>query len=141
MLIEENKAFVQKFLDELYNKGNLALADEVVAPSLLRGAMKNAVVTLRTILPDLRLAVEELISEEDKIVARCTMSGTYSRRWLGSNLVSRSIEVSYIGIYRVNDNQVKAFWFLRDELSLLRQLGLLGALLVFAEFGKRLRGH
>jgi len=39
MPLEESKSFVSNFLDELYNKGNLAFGDEVIAPPLLRGAI------------------------------------------------------------------------------------------------------
>jgi predicted ester cyclase len=141
MSLEQSKSFVSSFLDELYNKGNLALADEVIAPPLLRGAIKRAVQTLREIFSDFRLTIEELIAEEDKVTARCIMRGTYKRNLFGMTIVNRSIEVDYIGIYRLSNNQIKAFWFLRDELSLVRQLGLVGAALLLVKFGKRLTGH
>ena len=141
MSLEQSKSFISNFLDELYNKGNLDLADEVIAPPLLRGAIKRAVETLREIFSDFRLAIEELIAEEDKVTARCIMRGTYKRNLFGMTIANRSIEVDYIGIYRLSDNQIKAFWFLRDELSLIRQLGFLGTILLLVKFGKRLTGH
>ncbi|HXD09744.1 MAG TPA: ester cyclase [Anaerolineales bacterium] len=137
MSLEQSKSFVSNFLDELYNKGNLALADQVIAPPLLRGAIKRAVQTLREIFSDFHLTIEELIAEEDKVTARCMMRGTYKRNLFGITIVNRSVEVDYIGIYRLGDNQLKAFWFLRDELSLVRQLGLLGTMLLLVKFGKR----
>ena len=141
MPLEESKSFVSNFLDELYNKGNLAFADEVIAPPLLRGAMKRAVETLREIFSDFCLTIEELVAEEDRVTARCIMRGTYKHNLFGMTLLNRSIEVDYIGIYRLSDNQIKAFWFLRDELSLVRQLGPLGTILLLVKFGKRLTGH
>ena len=141
MSLEQSKSFVSNFLDELYNKGNLALADEAIAPPLLRGSIKRAVETLREIFSDFRLTIEELIAEEDKVTARCIMRGTYQLTLFGMAVVNRSIEVDYIGIYHLNGNQIKTFWFLRDELTLVRQLGLLGTVLLLAKFRKRLTGQ
>jgi hypothetical protein len=35
MSVEENKALLRRFFEEVYNKGNLAVADELVAERVL----------------------------------------------------------------------------------------------------------
>src|SRR5689334_14165094 len=108
MSLEENKILIRKFLEELYDNGNVTVADEVVASPLLRGAMKNAVLLLREVFSDFQFTIEDMISEGDKVVARCLMRGIFTGRLWGVTLSTRSVEVSYIGIYRVDNNQVKA---------------------------------
>jgi predicted ester cyclase len=79
---EENKTFIRQFLEAVWNQGNLAVADEVIASPILRGAMKHAILLFRTLFPDLRFTVEDLIAEADQVVARCSLQGTFTRRWL-----------------------------------------------------------
>ena len=138
MPTEENKAYIRNFLDKLYNKGSLATADECIASPLLRSAMKRTVQTLRDIFPDLCLSVEELIAEGDQVVARCTIGGTINQKFLGLTLVNRSVEIDYLAIYHLKEDRIKSFWFQRDALGILRQIGLFGAALVFLKFGKRM---
>jgi predicted ester cyclase len=140
MSVEENKALIRKFLQELYNDGNATIADEVVASPILRSSMKNAVSMAHGLLSNFQFQVEDLIAEDDKVVARCLMSGTFTRRLFGLTLSNRSIEMSYIGIYRIENNQIKGFWFLGDTIAMLRQLGVGGIFLFFiGMFGRRAR--
>jgi predicted ester cyclase len=137
MPLTQNKLFIHKFLDDLYNNRDLTVADNVIASPILRGSIKRASQLPRETFTDFRLVVEELIEEEDKIVARCVMHGTFKRIFLGSTLVNRSIDVDIIGIFHINDQKIKGLWYLRDEIGLFKQLGPLGVILLLFKIGKR----
>ena len=82
---EENKVVVRRFFEEVINAGNLARADEFVTAEYvehqhLPGAegrhgievAKAFLSMMRGAFPDYRFAVEDLIAEGDRVVARVT---------------------------------------------------------------------
>ncbi len=86
---EENKALIQRFVEEAFNKGNLDIADEVYAPSFASHGpttpegpgspedVKQFVNLYRRAFPDLHTTVEDLIAEGDKATYRWTARGTH----------------------------------------------------------------
>ncbi len=76
------EALVQRFIEEVWNKGNLAVADELVAPRMtnhfsftpeLEGPedAKRNIAILRTAFPDIQYEIEELLAaERDMVVVR-----------------------------------------------------------------------
>lgn len=81
MAVEANKQIVRRFHTELW-AGHLAVVNELLAPDF-HGAVgtpqeiKEAVAQFRSLFPDLRYQIEELIAENDKVVVRWYVSGTY----------------------------------------------------------------
>ena len=84
---EENKSIVRCLLEEAYSTGNLAVVDEIIAPDYVHTGNSGRIVTgiefikqqitiERTIFPDLRVTIEEMIAEGEKVVAR----GRFGRR-------------------------------------------------------------
>ncbi len=91
---EENKAVVRRFAQEIVNRGNWALFDELVGPDYVehtpppgapptRETLLSAVQALRAAFPDLQTSEEDLIAEGDKVVYRGTLSGTHQAEFLG----------------------------------------------------------
>jgi predicted ester cyclase len=88
MSIEENKAIVRRY-QEIYNSNNLDALTEVVSeglrtPKIMPGipsGIEGAKVAHQIMLvgfPDYQTGIDDLIAEEDKVVARITMSGTHT---------------------------------------------------------------
>jgi len=86
-MVPENEAIVRRFFEELWNEGDLRVADELIAADHghdvggeeLRGpdGVKGAVTWLRTAFPDLRFEIDNLISDGDQAAVRWTASGTH----------------------------------------------------------------
>jgi len=86
---EENKVLVRRWIEEGVNKGNLAIIDELFDPDVVshdhlagdfRGTEdgpKRTVTTFRAAFPDIHFTIEDLITEDDKVVTRWTASGTH----------------------------------------------------------------
>jgi predicted SnoaL-like aldol condensation-catalyzing enzyme len=81
MDIEANKAIVLRYL-EMWNTGNVALADEVLAPAWVDHAhpevtgvesVKQAVGAIRATFPDFHIAVEHIVSEGNVVAFRGTI--------------------------------------------------------------------
>jgi steroid delta-isomerase-like uncharacterized protein len=147
MTPDENTVIFQRIWDELFNQRKLAAADELFAPDFVNHArlvqvretppppfplgpahMKQLVTTLTTAFPDLRITVDDIMVAGDKVVGRITMSGTHQGEFLGIPATGKAFRVSHIQIYRFAGGKAVEHWAVRDDLGMLRQLGLISTL-------------
>ncbi|HEY3228646.1 MAG TPA: ester cyclase [Roseiflexaceae bacterium] len=135
MSAEDNKHNVQRAFDGLFNRGELALADELASADFLnheappdapRGpeGLRQIVTMLRTAFPDIHYDVEEVIAEDDKVAARTTMQGTQTGPFMGIPPTGRRVVQAQIHILRFVGGKAVEHWAVRDDLRLLRQLGM-----------------
>ena len=88
-----------------------------------------------TTFPDWHMEIVELIASGDVVVVRARVSGTHkgvSRMQLNGMPVGvaptgKRFEVTHMHWYGLRDGQVVEHWANRDDLGMLRQLGLLSA--------------
>lgn len=130
---ETNKELVRR-LDAIWD-GDLAIVDELVADDFVNhnplvpdappgpAGFKRNVEALRTAFPDLEMATEDLIAEDDKVVFRAVGHGTHEGELLGIAPTGREVTLSGIVIFRIADGQVAERWGQFDSLGMLRQLG------------------
>lgn len=108
--------------------------DELVAPDLLfhapvptgltgAEALKRVWKVLLRAFPDIHVAVEETISEGDKIVVRNTVTGTHRGEYQGVPPTGKTVTYSEIFIFRFAGGRIAEVRGVVDVLSLLRQLG------------------
>ena len=138
MSIEErNKNLIRRSTEEIYNKGNYADIDKVVSSGFIihslnpereiRGAegAKNFVRALRTAFPDLKFTITDQFAEGEKVVTHYIVEGTHKGLFEGIPPTGKSFKVSAIDIDYITNGKVSECWSNLDELSLLRQLGVL----------------
>src|SRR5262249_55869509 len=133
MSLEENKAIVRRLFEEGLNRGNAAVADELIAggftnhniSSGTRGPaeFKSTIAMFRTAFPDVVFTIEDEIAEGDRVVARWVMRGTHLGAFRGVPPTGRSAAVGGIGIFRLEGGKVVERWSQLDSASLIRQLG------------------
>jgi predicted ester cyclase len=133
---EENKALFRRTYEELLNRGDLSVADELVAPEFVnhealpgrdRGpeSMRGLATMLRTAFPDLRFEIEELIAEGDVVAGRLTMSGTHEGPLMGTPPTGRSVRQDHMHFVRFESGKAVEHWGIRDDLGMMKQLGLM----------------
>jgi len=138
MTVEQNKQLVRHAFERLFNRGELALADELVSADFLnhdappdapRGpvGLRHLVTLLRTGFPDIHYEIEEVIAEDDKVVARTTMSGTHRGPLFGIAPTGRRVVQEQIHILRFADGKAVEHRAVRDDLGMLRRLGVIPA--------------
>ena len=137
MSLEENKELVRRIYDELWNERKLEVAEELIAQDAVNydtgllpqpfgpEEMKGTVRMVTAGFPDNRHEVEEMIAEGDKVVVRCTLTGTHEGEFMGIAPTGRSIEVSEIHVYRLEDGKAVEHRVGRDDLGAMRQLGVI----------------
>jgi steroid delta-isomerase-like uncharacterized protein len=130
MTLEDNKAAVRRFAGEVWNQGNLAALDELVAPDVTRNGppvgrvgMGGAVTMIRGGLPDLQGQIVDLIAEGDKVVWRYVSRGTHQGPLFGVPATGKRVEYTGTATLRLADGQIAEIWDNADALALLQQIG------------------
>lgn len=136
----ENKAQFRQIYEEMFNKGNLAIADELIAPDFLnheappgsnRGPelMRRLITMLHTAFPDVHYTIEEMLAEGDMVSCRMIMNGTHQGSFMGIAPTGRSVrQQAQMHLVRFRNGKVIEHWAVRDDLGLMRQLDVIPAL-------------
>ncbi len=136
---EDNKAFIRRWFEEVWNKGREEAIDEMFAEDgvayglsgddnePLRGpaGFKPFFRQFRAAFPDIEVVVEDTVCEGDKVAARCTVRAKHHGDTLGFAATHRQMEITGTGIARVRDGKMVEVWNNFDFISMYRQLGVL----------------
>jgi predicted ester cyclase len=137
MSTEQNKAMVRRYHEELFNKGNLAVADEVFDSNYANSAFdklglpsgpegfKQYASMIRTAFPDFHLSIEDQVAEGDKEVHRILARGTHKGNFMDIAPTNKQMEVSVIGIDRISGGKVVETWVEIDMFAMMQQLGVI----------------
>jgi len=109
---------------EAINTGNLDVVDELFIPELARPT-KRSFTVFRSAFPDWRMEIAELVAEGDTVVGRFRCSGTNQGEFKGVPPTGTRMEVDEVYFLRVEDGKFVDFWGLEDDLTRMRQLGLI----------------
>src|ERR671910_2807992 len=133
MSAEENKVVVRRLIDEVYNQGNLNVADELLAaeyvdhtvpPGKFAGGegLKRSVAKQRASSSDLHISIKEQIAEGDKVVTWVISSGTHDReRFLGLAPTGERMTMKHIFISRVVEGKIVEVWGVSDISDVWQQ--------------------
>jgi steroid delta-isomerase-like uncharacterized protein len=134
MTTEQNKALLRRVIQEAFNKGNLAVVDELIAPNYVFHVPRNEVkgtegfkqyiTMMRTAFPDIHLTLEDMIAEGDKVVHRAKFQGTHKGDLMGIAPTGKQVSIVATTISRfVGGKEVEAWQFI-DTLGFYQQLGV-----------------
>jgi steroid delta-isomerase-like uncharacterized protein len=133
---EANKALMARFIEQVWNRGNLAVADEIFhpdhtspsAPTLPPGPEGTKVIAtaFRNAFPDFHMTIDAIAAEDDRVAARFIETGTHQGELFGIPPTGKTVKFSEIGILRIADGKVVESWYDVDMLGLMGQLGVGG---------------
>ena len=137
---EENKVLVRRYFEEIWDKGNLDLIDELFTTNFVRHGpigtegevrglegFEGLVSSYRSGLPDLRIPIEDQIAEGDKVVTRWTAYGTHQGELLGNAPTGNQATLTGILVDRVSGGKIEEEWVDYDTLHLMQQIGAVPA--------------
>jgi steroid delta-isomerase-like uncharacterized protein len=136
MSAEENRQLIRRFYDEGWTKNNLDVYDELVVddftdhqamPGLPPGreGFKALNVMFRSAFPDLRVDVDNVVAEDDKVGCRWRSTGTHNGELFGIPPTGNKVDVTATVFYRVENGRLAEGWIARDDVGLMRQLGVI----------------
>lgn len=140
---EANKELVRRHFEEIFNRNNLAICDEIMAedfvehaaapfaqtaPGRVNGpqAMRAAAEWLLAQFPDLHMTIEAMIAEGDTVAVRILSEGTNLGALngvvppTGKRFMARQSHW-----FRVAENKLVEHWATREDLPAMLQLGII----------------
>ena len=117
----ENSALAYRYVEEVFNQGNLAVIDEIIDPAVVEhnpfpgqapgiAGEKQAVSMLRTAFPDLHTTIQDIITEDDKMVIRVTARGTQRGEFMGNPATGGEATMTEIHILRIANGMAVEHW-------------------------------
>ena len=130
---ELNRALTRRFFQEVWNDADEDAIDRYVAADAAgndptfgagREAFRAQWRKWQSAFTDLHFAIEEIVAEPDKVVARWVLTGRHTGTFLGVPATGREISVHGMSLDHIKDNQIVSGFDAWDELGLRRQLGV-----------------
>ena len=129
------KALARMYIEEVWNSGNLTSLEDLTTedfayhlarqPARDRDGMRAFLARTREAFPDWRVVIKGIVADEDAVAVRWTGQVTHLGSFHGVPPTGRTIEVSGINFYRLQDGKVAEEWEETDSLGMLAQLGVL----------------
>jgi len=133
---EHNKAIVRRLFAELWNNGNLSVADEIFAPTYTHhdpstpdfgkgpDSEKRRASLYRNAFPDIHLTIEDVIAEGETVMTRWSCRGTHKGDLNGMAPTGKHITLSGVTIARVSNGKIVEGYVNWDALGMMQQLGV-----------------
>ena len=139
MAAEQNKALIVRFVEELFNRGNMGIVGEIFAPDFIEReqlppgipsgseGVKVLTTMLRSAFPDFKATIDDILADGDKVVIRMTWTGTQKGEFMGVPATGKHVSFGVIDIIRIANGKVVEHWGQMDSMSLMQQLGAIPA--------------
>jgi predicted ester cyclase len=140
MSMQTNRHIVHRVLEEFWQSygDNPAVIDELFAADYVNHDLSNPAVrgieafkqwagAIRASwtkgFPDYRIAIEDLVAEDDKVAKRWTFRGTHTGEFMAIAPTGKQVIMRAVTIYCFADDKVQEIWWNYDALGLMQQLG------------------
>ena len=133
---EQNKNNVRRLFEEVWNKGNVSVTDELFSsnynhhdsssPDFGRGpeSEKKRVTLYRNAFPDMRLTIDDIVAEGETVVARWSCRGTHKGDFNGIASTGKQFSITGVSIARFTNGKMFEGYVNWDALGLMQQLGV-----------------
>ena len=131
---EQNKILIRNHYEATTHKGDAEAIEEQVAPDFIdhdappgtpRGSegVKKHIAAVRSAFPDIRVTMEDMIAEGDKVAVRATWRGTHQGVYMGIPPTHRQFTFTGMVFWRIENGKIAERWANIDRLSFMQQLG------------------
>ncbi|MBA2409204.1 MAG: ester cyclase [Gammaproteobacteria bacterium] len=132
---QQDNIKTQQTMGDAINSGTLEVLREVMAPNVVdhdpapdQGEGPDGFIqfftTFRTAFPDLKVAVDHMVADEDNVAIAYTVTGTHRGDFNGVAATGERIKVRGMQIARFENGKIVERWGSSDELGILKQLGV-----------------
>jgi len=132
-ILPDSKSLIRRYYSELWKAWSAAAIEEFISPNIVfRGSIgtivngigefKKYVSKIRAAFPDFHNHIEEIIGEDDKVVARLTYTGTHRGELFAFSGTGRKVTYQGIAIFQFREGKIISGYVLGDAESLKRQI-------------------
>lgn len=139
MTPDEMKAIGLRVYQEVMEKGNVDIVDEVIAPDCIdispiqppgigregTEPLKMFARMLHAGLSDIHVRVHELLTEGNTGIGRITIEGTHSGEFFGVPATGKKISLDIVDIVKYREGKIREHYGISDQLGLLQQVGVI----------------
>ena len=133
---EESRNVVNQMIEEIQNRKNLDLCDELFAEAFVnhtppqglsgdRNGMRQLFSRVHAGFPDGRITVEDQVSAGGRVWTRKTFAGTHTGVFAGVPPTGKVVTYQVVDILAVQNGRITEHWSVVDRLELFQQLGLI----------------
>jgi len=130
----ENEALLRRWFEEVWNKGRTEAVDEMMAVDAIAhglgdtqvvgpAAFKGFHAKFKGAFPDIKISVDDILSQGDKVAVRFTIRATHQGDHLGVPATGREVSFPAMSLVRCKDGQIAEGWNLVDMLAMMQQIG------------------
>lgn len=132
-----NKTIIESYTEQIWHQGNLDAIGEYFSSDFVSynpikpkinglAELKQFVSATRAQFPDIEFTWDDMVVEDDKVVARWTCRGTHlgPSPEFGIGPTGQKVMFAGITIYQIRNGKIMAQWEIWDRLRLLHQLGV-----------------
>lgn len=134
---EKNKEIIRRYVQEIYNNGNLDKLAEFVAPDYVNhtevqevegiSGLHAFVTAMRASMPDMHQEIHNQIVEGDLEVHRYTITGTHQEEWLSIPASGNPVTIEGLTLSRLREGKIVEEWTYTNSLALMAQMGAISA--------------
>jgi steroid delta-isomerase-like uncharacterized protein len=131
----DNRSIHRRIFDEGVNQHDIERVDDLISPEYVnhdmpapapgREGFKQVMAMFFTAFPDMKVTIEDVIAEGDKVVSRGVFTGTHQGDFQGIPATQKSVRVKYIDIWRFEDGKAVENWVQIDTMGMMQQLGVI----------------
>jgi steroid delta-isomerase-like uncharacterized protein len=136
--IDDNKALVRRFIDEIFVQGRKDAVDELLADDFVahtwpstghpKDDLKGAIDRTSGALSDPSFTIDDMIAEGDRVAVRLTTGATQVGTFMGMPASHKRYSIEEIHVFRIDGGKVVEHWHQFDQMGMMKQLGLMPGL-------------
>ncbi len=133
----QNKEIIHNLVEQVWNKGNMSFADEVIHPQAVFNSsaklptgsqgITNNIGLYRQAMTDFKAEFRNLLADGDMVLAWISQSGTHNAKLMGVPPTGKKASWGQMIIARFSGGQIVESWINEDILGLMQQLGVGGS--------------
>ena len=132
---EQYKAFFRDYVDAIYVKKNLDAIDQYIAEDFVeyvpfdapqgRAGFRETMQKFFDAFPDLTTEIGHIMADGNKVIGRLHFTGTHRGEYELVPPTGKQIVAFGLDIVQIDDGKISQRWVFRDDLSFLRQMGMM----------------
>lgn len=133
MPLEQNRAQIQNYIDQIWNQHDPDALDRLVTPDFRRHlgptqesidaeGQKARIAMFQKAFPDLHFDVQDIVVESDRAVFRVIARGTHEAELFGVAKTGARVQFEAVDVARLEGGKIAELWGVVDLMGLVQQL-------------------
>jgi len=137
MATTQNQMLIEQLFNEVMNDRKFSLLDQIIDPAFVNhgipdakqrpSGFKQVIEQFLDGFPDMKIQIEQIVSEKDLVATRGYWTGTNSGSFMGMPSSGKKVRIDYIDFWKIKNGKCVENWVQMDMMSLMQQVGAMQA--------------